>query len=227
MSAYGYQPDSSRRMRHAHVSDGRREPSYADAYSLVPTRGSAAGMSEGAGLPNNGTTPRHTGQQLPDFVLFPAERSMKDKTAYSRDDHTLDDDWGDYTVDAGVSRTSSAPSIKRFGRKAPGTQNRALPYAESPRGLTPAATDCGVYVRASRGDHTERIYYAPSPPNAPSIPRLPTPDFNDVHRSGCPHGRRFCECCPPEGEDEVPSDWSGRSKMDRQSKYEDCAITPP
>ena len=237
MSAYGYQPllllpemndsKSSRRVAGVNSSDGRGESQYASGRSFVPASRPSAFMIEDYDISGHETIPSGTSQQYTDFVLFPPGGIMNDKTTHISSDYALGDDWDDYAVETRVPRSSLLSSAKRSGRKALGTHNKAQRHDESPRGHAPPAIDGhAAHVRVNRERHTERIYYPPSPPNAPEIHRLPTPDFASAGQSECAHGHHFCACCPPGSEAAPPDRKEGRSKMDRQSKCENSRRYP-
>lgn len=222
--------EPSRRLRRDDCSHRRQHYEHGDAYSLAPIQAVTRRHADESTLRYH-AAPRYVGQQLPDFVLFPPVRhSTGGKATRLSADDSMENFWGNDTVVTGVPQMLPPISpTRQRGRRTSGTHDRTLKLSE--RGTqerVPAAKDSLKSQEQWNSKHpTKSRYNLPSPPDAPRIPRLSTPDFDDiVQNERIHHGDGFCACCPTE-EDASLSRWrESRVKMDKQSKSNHLVIGP-
>lgn len=215
--------EPSRRV-HRDDSSGRR-PQYEhdDAYSLMPIHTVTRRQTDDSALHHH-ATPRYVGQQLPDFVLFPpVKRSSGKKATRLSDDNSMESFWGNDTIVTGIPQMLPPISpTKQHGRRTSGTHNRTLkPSERGTKERESTATNGLKALEQRNSKHSIKSRYnLPTPPDAPRIPRLSTPDFDDmVQNEETFHGDGFCACCPREAGDTALSRWrERRAKMDKQSK---------
>lgn len=226
MSLYGYRPlaplemhriEPSRRARYDDYPE-RRQYEQVDGYSRMPIQSVTPRTHVDDDPFWYHTAPRIVGQQLPDFVLFPPVKHNTGKKRTRLGDNAVENVWGTRTAVARTSQVPPPPSpSKHHGRRTSGTHIRTPRQPERDIGeRTPETQDQWDIRHPSKS----RLNMNP-PPNAPMIPRLSTPEFDDIApNQGSYHGFGFCACCPREDDDAVLSRWrQSKTRMDKQSKF--------